>query len=165
VSLFLPPPCRQPLIDIHTHPWPGGGSFLRKNPPPSVGFEPTSAGTATSEHCSDSHAATELPEGYCLRFCGNVGRWYGRRNFTTSFEIWGFGYRRHLAESCLFYLSISYCRMQKMKIHLRSDTRFFLSTLEPAESCYFFAVTKLRSPSYPGPLRSWWSCLLNPTIP
>jgi hypothetical protein len=32
-------------------PWPGGGSFLRKNPPPSVGFEPTSARTATSEHC------------------------------------------------------------------------------------------------------------------
>jgi hypothetical protein len=28
--------------DIHTHPWPGGGSFLRKNPPLSVGFEPTS---------------------------------------------------------------------------------------------------------------------------
>jgi hypothetical protein len=51
VSLFLPPPYRQPLIDIHTHPLPGGGSFLRKNPPPSVGFEPTSAGTATSEHC------------------------------------------------------------------------------------------------------------------
>jgi hypothetical protein len=51
VSLFLPPPYRQPLIDIHTHLWPGGGSFLRKNPPPSVGFEPTSAGTATSEHC------------------------------------------------------------------------------------------------------------------
>jgi hypothetical protein len=51
VSLFLPPPYRQPLIDIHTHPWPGGGSFLRKNPPPSVGFEPTSAGTTTSEHC------------------------------------------------------------------------------------------------------------------
>jgi hypothetical protein len=51
VSLFLPPPYRQPLIDIHTHPWPGGSSFLRKNPPPSVGFEPTSAGTATSEHC------------------------------------------------------------------------------------------------------------------
>jgi hypothetical protein len=42
---------RQPRIDIHTHPWPGGGSFLRKNLPPSVGFEPTSAGTATSEHC------------------------------------------------------------------------------------------------------------------
>jgi hypothetical protein len=51
VSLFLPPPYRQPLIDIHTIPWPGGGSFLRKNPPLSVGFEPTSAGTATSEHC------------------------------------------------------------------------------------------------------------------
>jgi hypothetical protein len=51
VSLFLPPPYRQPLIDIHTHPWPGGGSFLRKNPPPSVGFEPPSARTATSEHC------------------------------------------------------------------------------------------------------------------
>jgi hypothetical protein len=49
--LFLPPPYRQPLIDIHTHPWPGGGSFLGKNPPPSVRFEPTSAGTATSEHC------------------------------------------------------------------------------------------------------------------
>jgi hypothetical protein len=47
VSLFLPPPYRQPLIDIHTHPWPGEGSFLRKNPPPSVGFEPTSAGTGT----------------------------------------------------------------------------------------------------------------------
>jgi hypothetical protein len=42
--------------------------------------------------------------------------------------------------------------MQKMKIHLRSDTRFFLSTLEPAESCYIFAVTKLCSPSYPGPV-------------
>jgi hypothetical protein len=51
VSLFLPPPYRQPLKDIHTHPWPGGGSFLGKNPPPSVRFEPTSAGTATSEHC------------------------------------------------------------------------------------------------------------------
>jgi hypothetical protein len=51
VSLFLPPPYRQPLLDIHTHPWPGGVSFLRKNPPPSVGFEPTSAGTATSDHC------------------------------------------------------------------------------------------------------------------
>jgi hypothetical protein len=41
----------QPLKDIHTHPWPGGGSSLGKNPPPSVRFEPTSAGTATSEHC------------------------------------------------------------------------------------------------------------------
>jgi hypothetical protein len=51
VSLFLLPPYRQPLLDIHTHPWPGGVSFLRKNPPPSVGIEPTSAGTATSEHC------------------------------------------------------------------------------------------------------------------
>jgi hypothetical protein len=60
-SLFLPPPYRQPLIDIHTHPWPGGGSFLGKNPPPSVRFEPTSAGTATSEHCLRqpcSHRAT-----------------------------------------------------------------------------------------------------------
>jgi hypothetical protein len=60
VSLFLPPPYRQPLIDIHTHPWPGGGSFLRKNPPPSVRFEPTSAGTATSEHCLRQPSATEL---------------------------------------------------------------------------------------------------------
>jgi hypothetical protein len=51
VSLFPPPPYRQPLLNIHTHPWPGGVSFLLKNPPPSVGFEPTSAGTATSEHC------------------------------------------------------------------------------------------------------------------
>jgi hypothetical protein len=51
VSLFLPPSYRQPLKDIHTHPWPGGGSFLGKNPPPSVRFELTSAGTATSEHC------------------------------------------------------------------------------------------------------------------
>jgi hypothetical protein len=51
VSLFLPPPYRQPLIDIHTHPWPGEDFFLGKNPPPSVRFEPTSAGTATSEHC------------------------------------------------------------------------------------------------------------------
>jgi hypothetical protein len=51
VSLFLPLPYRLPLKDIHTHPWPGGGSFLGKNPPPSVRFEPTSAGTATSEHC------------------------------------------------------------------------------------------------------------------
>jgi hypothetical protein len=51
VSLFLPPPYRQLLKDIHTHPWPGGGSFLGKNPPPSVRFEPTIAGTATSEHC------------------------------------------------------------------------------------------------------------------
>jgi hypothetical protein len=55
-QVFLSLPYRQPLIDIHTHPWPGhrlpgGGSFLRKNPPPSVGFEPTSAGSATSEHC------------------------------------------------------------------------------------------------------------------
>jgi hypothetical protein len=47
---FLPPPYRQPRGDIHTHPWPGGGSFLWKNPPPSVGFEPTSIGTATSEY-------------------------------------------------------------------------------------------------------------------
>jgi hypothetical protein len=64
VSLFLPPPYRQPLIDIHTIPWPGGGSFLRKNPPPSVGFEPTSAGTATSEHClrqPGGHRATVSP--------------------------------------------------------------------------------------------------------
>jgi hypothetical protein len=52
VSLFLPPSYRQPLKDIHTHPWPGGDSFLGKNPPPSVRFELTSAGTAeTSEHC------------------------------------------------------------------------------------------------------------------
>jgi hypothetical protein len=50
VSLFLPPPYRQSLKDIHTHPWPGGGSFLGKNPPASVS-ELTSAGTATSEHC------------------------------------------------------------------------------------------------------------------
>jgi hypothetical protein len=47
---FLPPPYRQPRGDIHAHPWPGGGSFLWKNPPPSVGFEPTSIGTATSEY-------------------------------------------------------------------------------------------------------------------
>jgi hypothetical protein len=51
VSLFLPPPYRQPLKDIYTHPWPGGGSFLGKNSPPSVRFELTSAGTAISEHC------------------------------------------------------------------------------------------------------------------
>jgi hypothetical protein len=37
--------------NTHTHLWPSGGSFLGKNPPPSVRFEPTSAGTATSEHC------------------------------------------------------------------------------------------------------------------
>jgi hypothetical protein len=35
----------------YTHPWPGGGFSLGKNPPPSVRFETTSAGTATSEHC------------------------------------------------------------------------------------------------------------------
>jgi hypothetical protein len=49
VFFFLPPPNRQPLKDMHTHPWPGGGSFLGKNPPPSVRFEPT----------SHSHAATD----------------------------------------------------------------------------------------------------------
>jgi hypothetical protein len=36
----------QPRGDIYTHP----GSFLGKNPPPSVGFELTSIGTATSEY-------------------------------------------------------------------------------------------------------------------
>jgi hypothetical protein len=41
---------RQPRGDIHTHPWPGEGSFLGKNPPPSVGFELTRIGTATSEY-------------------------------------------------------------------------------------------------------------------
>ncbi|KAH0814126.1 hypothetical protein GEV33_008665 [Tenebrio molitor] len=61
VSLFLPPPYRQPLIDIHTHPWPGGGSFLRKNPPPSAGFEPLAPGPRPRSTVSDSHAATELP--------------------------------------------------------------------------------------------------------
>jgi hypothetical protein len=49
VFFFLPPPNRQPLKDMHTHPWPGGGSFLGKNPPPSVRFEPN----------SHSHAATD----------------------------------------------------------------------------------------------------------
>jgi hypothetical protein len=63
VLIFLPPPYRQPLLDIHTHPWPGGVSFLRKNPPPSVGFEPTSAGTATSEHC------LRQPCGHRATFC------------------------------------------------------------------------------------------------
>jgi hypothetical protein len=38
VFFFLPPPNRQPLKDMHTHPWPDGGSFLGKNPPPSVRF-------------------------------------------------------------------------------------------------------------------------------
>jgi hypothetical protein len=28
VLIFLPAPYRQPRGDIHTHPWPGGGSFL-----------------------------------------------------------------------------------------------------------------------------------------
>jgi hypothetical protein len=70
VSLFLPPPYRQPLIDIHTHPWLGGGSFLRKNPPPSVGFEPTSAGTATSEHC-------------LRQPCGHRATFYKCRNLET----------------------------------------------------------------------------------
>jgi hypothetical protein len=28
VLIFLPPPYRQPRGDIHTHPWPGRGSFL-----------------------------------------------------------------------------------------------------------------------------------------
>ncbi|KAJ3619948.1 hypothetical protein MTP99_003947 [Tenebrio molitor] len=49
--LFLPPPYRHPLRDIHKHPRPGAGSFLGKNPPPSVRFEDTSAEIATSEHC------------------------------------------------------------------------------------------------------------------
>ncbi|KAJ3629581.1 hypothetical protein MTP99_013965 [Tenebrio molitor] len=45
VFLFLPPPyC--PLKVMHTH-----GSFLGKNPPSSVRFEPSSAGTVTSQHC------------------------------------------------------------------------------------------------------------------
>jgi hypothetical protein len=64
VALPSTTPYRQPLIDIHTHPWPGGGSFLRKNPPPSVGFEPTSAGTVISSHCLQQpcgHRATFLP--------------------------------------------------------------------------------------------------------
>jgi hypothetical protein len=50
VVVERPPPYRQPRGDIHTHSWPGGGSFLGKNPPPSVGFELTSIGTATSEY-------------------------------------------------------------------------------------------------------------------
>jgi hypothetical protein len=52
-----------PERHTHTHPWPGGGSFLGKNPPPSVRFEPTSAGTATSEHCLRQpcgHRATSI---------------------------------------------------------------------------------------------------------
>jgi hypothetical protein len=41
-----------PLKDIHTHiHGPAEVPSLEKNPPPSVRFEPTSAGTATSEHC------------------------------------------------------------------------------------------------------------------
>ncbi|KAJ3629143.1 hypothetical protein MTP99_013557 [Tenebrio molitor] len=69
VSLFLPPPYRQPLKDIHTHPWPGGGSFLGKNPPPSVRFEPTCAGPRPRSTVSDSHAATELPKCPLVKIC------------------------------------------------------------------------------------------------
>jgi hypothetical protein len=50
VVVERPPPYRQPRGDIHKHPWPGGGSFFGKNPPPSVRFELTSIGTATSEY-------------------------------------------------------------------------------------------------------------------
>jgi hypothetical protein len=74
VLIFLPPPYRQPLLDIHTYPWPGGVSFLRKNPPPSVGFEPTSAGTATSEHCLRQpcgHRATSHTRGIFIFGGGN----------------------------------------------------------------------------------------------
>jgi hypothetical protein len=39
-----------PRGHTHTHPWPGGGFSLGKNPPPSVRFELTSIGTATSEY-------------------------------------------------------------------------------------------------------------------
>jgi hypothetical protein len=35
---FLPPPYRQPQGDIHTHPWPGGGSFLGKKSSPFGGI-------------------------------------------------------------------------------------------------------------------------------
>jgi hypothetical protein len=66
VSLFLPSLYSQPLKDIHTHPWPGGDSFLGKNRPPSVRFELTSAGTATSEHC------LRQPCGYRTTFCHAV---------------------------------------------------------------------------------------------
>jgi hypothetical protein len=44
----------------HTHPWPGGGFFLRKNPPPSVGFNPLAPGPRHRSTVSHSHAATEL---------------------------------------------------------------------------------------------------------
>jgi hypothetical protein len=67
VSLFLPPPYRHPLKDIHKHPRPGGGSFLGKNPPPSVRFGRTSAEIATSEHCLRQpcgHRATLFYEHY-----------------------------------------------------------------------------------------------------
>jgi hypothetical protein len=66
VFLFLPPPYRQPLKD--THPWPGGGSFLGKNPPPSVRFKPTSAGTATSEHCLRQSCGHRIPHLWMFSF-------------------------------------------------------------------------------------------------
>ncbi|KAH0808986.1 hypothetical protein GEV33_013806 [Tenebrio molitor] len=43
------------------HPWPGGGAFLGKNPPPSVRFEPLAPGPRPRSTVSDSYAATELP--------------------------------------------------------------------------------------------------------
>jgi hypothetical protein len=61
-NVALPSTTLPSAPDTHT-PWPGGGSFLGKNPPPSVRFEPTNAGTATSEHClrqPRGHRATFL---------------------------------------------------------------------------------------------------------
>jgi hypothetical protein len=47
--------------NTHTHLWPSGGSFLGKNPPPSVRFDPLAPGPRPRSTVSDSHAATELP--------------------------------------------------------------------------------------------------------
>jgi hypothetical protein len=80
VSLFLPPPFRQPLKDIHTHPWPGGGSFLGKNPAPSARFELTSAGTATSKHCRTMRPPSYLIINYLFPYLNQSGAFPFKKN-------------------------------------------------------------------------------------
>jgi hypothetical protein len=47
--------------DIHTHPWPGEGSFLEKNPPLRWDSNSLASGPRPRSTFSDSHAATEPP--------------------------------------------------------------------------------------------------------
>jgi hypothetical protein len=71
-SATLPSGYRQPRGDIHTHPWPGGSFSLGKNAPPSVRFELTSIGTATSENFLQrpwGHRATSYSQYFQYQSC------------------------------------------------------------------------------------------------